>query len=548
MYTISRFSERRVMIVDGAKWVWRASGKLMVFDRSLRWLDFQLPPFARRRLAGWLVTIMLVVVAWGVGGIFMLPVPAHAQADATPAGASSGTPAPNYILNLIYGRVSEDRRLIEVQFGIINVGGTSTLETQAELIAIDASGESRVVASAEVRPLAGNNDTQSISLNTDAAQFVPGVRQQFRIQIASQPGQPTITSDIENFTIEIPLDVPAARGTGSALVIPGLNLTITIDLSSTQQRLIVIGIAATALLLLVLFITLIRLFQRQPDFRTPWQPPYATTPPLDPYSAAGIRQSWQTLAQNNLIVSLPTPGTYHIIKLLIGTDGRYLSGWQLVAMRLIQYDPYGRVSRTETIANTRTVRALARLMNQSGRLPREKLLRRVTPIAKRLAKQFRRKITARSAMLPIALDLRFRGTHGEVNILFELYRWENSGTWQVVDRWQPEMMIVGRSMLESYTYSIYGQAGGETSREFRKRMVTDLARLLVELIGVKPVPMPTTVTAPLPAPTLNATGTTSGRDGSAPPPGEWVATPTPGTVISPPTTGINPAVQQPPTS
>ncbi|MBC8098563.1 MAG: hypothetical protein H7Y11_03915, partial [Armatimonadetes bacterium] len=227
--------------------------------------------------------------------------------------------------------------------------------------------------------------------------------------------------------------------------------------------------------------------RRTPDFRAAWQPPYATVAPLDPYGTAGIRQAWQTTAQNNLMSAAPTPGALQALKLLLGSDGRYLSGWHITALRVIQYDQYGRVTRSETLATQRMVRHFDRLAQRSGRYPREKLMRQVQRPARQLAKQFRGKVTARSAMLPIALDVRFKGVHGEVNIVFELYRCDQPN-WVLIDRWQPEMMVSGRTLLENYTFSLYGQLGGETLRDFRRRLPDDIARLLVELIGAQPPP------------------------------------------------------------
>jgi hypothetical protein len=409
--------------------------------------------------------------------------------------------APIYNITLTGQGITEDGRQIEVSFGVTNIGGASSLTTRAELITFDNNGQPRVVASADVRPLGGNTDREIITLRADISQFTPGIRQPFSVQIASLPGQPAITSNARNLAIDIPQD--AGQVSEPSLTIPGLNLNL--DLSERDQTLVIIGIVASTLLLLMLVYVLLRLiFKRSPDFKTVWQPPYATVPPLDPYSAAGIRQSWQALAQNNLIISPPAPGAYQIVKLLLGMDGRYLSGWQPIAMRLIQYDQYGRVARTETLANNRMMRTIERLVSRSGTLPREKLLRRVQPIARKLTAQFSKKITPRSAMLPVALDLRFRGIHGEVNIVFELYRWENT-YWQLVDRWQPEMMIMGKALQESYTYSLYGQTGGESAREFRKRLANDLARMLVEMIGAKPPEVQPAVPATVPAPPDTAT-------------------------------------------
>ncbi|HEX2619010.1 MAG TPA: hypothetical protein VHL11_02655, partial [Phototrophicaceae bacterium] len=397
-----------------------------------------------------------------------------------------------------------DGTQIEIQFGVTNIGGPSTIATQAELIAFDGGTEPRVVAITSLRPLAGNNDREILTLTAAASQFPPGSQQVFRIQIASLPGQPAITSDTLNISIEIPLTAGAATsipvivqpGVGQLplVVIPGLG--ITIDLNNREQLLEVAGIVAAGLLILILFSLLLRLiFRRTPDFKSVWQPPYATVPPLDPYSTAGIRQSWQPLAQNNLITSPSTPGIHQAVKLLLGTNGHYLSGWTIVAIRLIQYDQFGRVSRTETLATSRMIRQINRLADKSGRFPYDRLVRMVKPTARKLAKLFGKKVTARSAMLPIALDIRFRGIHGEVNIVFELHRFE-TGYWQPVDRWQPEMMIAGKTLLESYTYSLFGQSGGETLRQFRRRLPDDLARILADMIGARPPEVPSMIVSP----------------------------------------------------
>jgi hypothetical protein len=98
-------------------------------------------------------------------------------------------------------------------------------------------------------------------------------------------------------------------------------------------------------------------------------------------------------------------------------------------------------------------------------------------------KRFVKRVNKRNALLPIALDVRFRARHGEVAIVFELYQGHNN-QWVRVDRWQPEMIVVSRTIYESYTYSLYGQTGGETFKEYRKRLVSDVTRWLEVLLQI----------------------------------------------------------------
>jgi len=183
-------------------------------------------------------------------------------------------------------------------------------------------------------------------------------------------------------------------------------------------------------------------------------------------------------------------------------DGSYLSGWEVKALRLTQYDLYGRVSRSQVLASRRMINKLDRLSRRADRLNNKQIARQVRPIAKRLAKQFKKNITKRSAMLAIALDLRLEGSHGEVRIMFELYDCPN-GRMNRLDYWEPEMTVLGKTIHESYTYTIFGQYGGETYRQFRKRLPKDVEQMLAEFLQLMtpqqaqpPQPMPTPSTQP----------------------------------------------------
>ncbi len=332
--------------------------------------------------------------------------------------------------------------------------------------------------------------------------------------------------------------------------LPPLNFGLNL---SDPLTAILYGVFAMllALLLYLLYHMYRLLFVRPPEFGS-WPPPYSLMPHIDPYSTAGIRQGWQIHAQNNVITAPPVQSNAHVIKRLMGADGVYLNGWHVKALRLSQYDQYGRVARSQTLADARSVKRLDRLVRQRAKLTPDKAHARIKPIARRLARAFTRRISKRSAMLPIALDVRLSARHGEVSIVFELFT-ARDGMWSLVDRWQPDMMILGRNIHEAYTYSIFGQTSSETWREFRTRLSEDITRWLMVMLAVNTLQQPAAgsraplqrdlrPTAPLPP---------EPRAGLASPPAlETGSSPTPTSQHSPkptpPTTTRSPAVQSTP--
>lgn len=236
-----------------------------------------------------------------------------------------------------------------------------------------------------------------------------------------------------------------------------------------------------SLVLLVLLRLFLRvLFPRRRRFPS-WQPAYANVPPLDPNSVAGRRQGWQQHAQNGTILGAPVEGNVHPIKLLLGSDGHKLGNWRLTATRLVQYDQYGRIARSETILGKRWLRGLNRVMRRNHKLDAEKLRVKLRPLARSAIGRLRRKITSKTAWLPIAMDMRFVGRHGEVRIVFELYQYRQQ-TWHRLDTWQPEMRITSNRIEENYTYSIHGKAAGENLRAYARRLQGDVLWLLVDTL------------------------------------------------------------------
>ncbi|MBZ0288514.1 MAG: hypothetical protein K8I30_12930, partial [Anaerolineae bacterium] len=234
--------------------------------------------------------------------------------------------------------------------------------------------------------------------------------------------------------------------------------------------------------LLIILVMLLRTIFQKPATFGAWQPPYVNMPFLDPNTTPARRQGWQQYAQNDL---LPPPpggeGTTHMRKLLTSPDGTSLSGWRVTAMRLNQYDQYGRITRSQYIAPGRFIRRLNRVIKQSPTLTVDDLAQRVRPLAGMLANRFLKRVVPRTATLPIALDIHLQGAHGNVRILFELYLVQG-GQWRRLDQWEPELALIEPAIDENLTYTLHGLRPGEVYKNFPQRLQSDLTRLLVEVM------------------------------------------------------------------
>jgi hypothetical protein len=174
----------------------------------------------------------------------------------------------------------------------------------------------------------------------------------------------------------------------------------------------------------------------------------------------------------------------------LGTNGELFANWRLTGIRLSQYDNYGRVARTQYIASSGLTAQLDRLLRRRAKLSKEQLEKQAGRLARRLVRQFRRKINARTAFLPVALDLRFEGKHGEVRIVFELYQAQGA-LWVRLDQWEPAMSVTTSRIQESYTFTIHGMHAGERLADYYKRLAEDVAWLLSQSLQVnKPQPQP----------------------------------------------------------
>lgn len=463
------------------------------------------------------------------------------------------TNQPRYLVNILSREIDASNRL-NVEISVSNVGNATPDNALVELLVID-SGGARPVASATVGALAFAAQAR-LTVSASLAEFPAQSRQVFDFRVLKSDGRtladfatsgqfsetipggtggagdtqlvpvPTPITSPETATEQIGVDgaggggenVPASAELwlNEPIIIriplPGDDLLL--DLGKRQDVALFVGIGGGLIVMLWLVSVLLRLLFRRPPSFGLQQPPYASMPPLHPQSISGIRQAWQQVAQNNAITVAPTQGAATAVKRLIGSDGRYLSGWRITALRLSQYDQYGRVGRSQLIPSRKIVRQIDRMTRKSQQLDPKRLARRTRPLGRKLARQFVKRVTKRSAMLPIALDVRLIGTHGEVNIVFEVYGCQQ-GAWSLLDQWLPEMTVTTKTIYESYTYTLYGQTGGESFRDFKRRLPDDLARALALLIEARPLEVPTPQPAASPitgeadSGAVKATGTAS---------------------------------------
>ncbi len=390
---------------------------------------------------------------------------------------------PTYAVFTSAPRISDDDVSIVVEFSVFNASDEAGEQpVTAELRIL---GDATVIATTTLPPI-GPNATQFETFTVPVSQFPADSIQPLEISVTSDEIAEPVTT---RTSITIPPWQPGAAPPASAPaanspvagIIETVNALLPFDLStaSSSQIAVLVGGVAVLLLLLWLLILIPRLlFQRKPVFGAQ-PPPYANTPQLDPNSREGRRQMWQHVAQNGSVLAEKTDGALHARKLLLGTNGQPFDGWSLRAVRVSQYDTYGRVARTQVLAPAKFVRQLNRLATKQ--LPPPKLQRRLKPVAVWLAKRIGKLVNKRNAMLPVALDVRFQGEHGEVSILFELYQ-VRGGNWAKLDHWEPEMTVIGKAIHESYTFTVHGQMAEEPLRAYRKRLREDLTDLLTEML------------------------------------------------------------------
>ncbi len=417
------------------------------------------------------------------------------------------TASPDYAIENLHSSFSETGTQVIVEFEVRNIGEDAEENATVSLTVVDSG---QLINSFNLRALEAG-EAVTLRFTFDAGAFPAGATQTLEATVELQEEADDVRAD--NRALLCVTFAPGVNGVAGRCVsatedpIAYALRQLNIDPNDTEQVLRVVGVvAAVLLLLMIVWITVRAATQKTPAFGA-GRPPYATMGPVDTNTIWGRRQLWQQHAQNDSLPAGCTEGSAYARKLLLGVDNLYLSGWRMTAIRISQYDAYGRVAHSQVLAPDGMVKRLNRAARASIAIARnaklnndqkkQRISRQVSPIARNLAGKFQRKITSRNAMLPIALDLRMEGTHGEVRIVFELFQCQY-GVWQQIDGWEPEMMVTGKTIYETYTFTVFGQLTSESLRDFKRRLPEDITRFLVDAVMLSVVEQPELVGPPAP--------------------------------------------------
>lgn len=399
-------------------------------------------------------------------------------------------PAPDYSIRNIRTPPSEEE--VVIQFEVVNNGSAAAIPTTAN-VTVATTGQT--VGVAEVSPLGANAQTTvTVRIPANFQGLTPGDRVLFLIRVGIGDIEAENSNTVgDNSAITPAITIPEVSAqseveptqAGTPAPTPGSPTpptvpSLAVDFTNPLHIALIIGAGGVLLILIWMLTIILRLlFYRPPTFPT-WQPPYVFTPLMNPNTTTGRRQLWQQHAQSDTL-SLPcSPGNFMARKVLIGMNSGKLVGWRVTALRISQYDMYGRVARSQAIAPKSVVKRLDRAVRKSAKLNAKRAEGAVRPVAKRLLKDLRKR-TKRNQSLPIALDIRLKGTHGEVRIVFELHQCIDN-RWQMVDQWEPEMTVLSGSLFENFTYSLHGQRQGEKKRQFYQRLQKELTQLLTAMV------------------------------------------------------------------
>jgi len=378
---------------------------------------------------------------------------------------------------------SDDGATATVVFTVRNQGGDAIEATQIDVL----HNSSENITISQPLPIIFGGDEVTVEFELNLADF-PAGDNFFTVEVGidryESRDSSTALNNSQLFRVSVSEDV------AYDLMIPVIDLGIGFRADgirlndsqySTAQILIGLVMVVLALFLLWFLSLLLRLLlYPAPKFGT-WYPPYAVNSYHDPDSTAGRRQSWQQHAQNNLIVAPCAPNHVVVLKRLVDMEGFPLGGWVIKAIRTAQYDMYGRINRTEVIMSAKLTRRLNKVVRRARQYDQQQLHRALLPVARQLSKAALKPVSKQNRMLPMALDLRFEGQHGEVRIVFELHQCRDNA-WHLIDQWEPEFGIIGARIPESYIYTLNGLLPDETYKAYRQRLAEDVARMLGSLL------------------------------------------------------------------
>lgn len=384
-----------------------------------------------------------------------------------------------------------------ISFTVSNLGGAAL---EASEIVISEYQTGRVVTR-ETLPALAADEARAFSLPLPLADL-PADKVSIQIQAGIDEfeleGSPIARNNTQLFLInraDAGLSSADTVGSGAPpqtfdLFVPLLNLGINFQAGGIEVNgrgyshtdlLIFAGMTLATLFCLWLLSLILRLIFRRPPKFEPWQPPYRVNNWHDPNSALGRRQSWQFHAQSSAITAAGAPDQVTVIKRLLSRDGDILGGWTISAIRTVQYDIYGRISRTEVVLPRKLNKQLNRIIRRAPGLDSVALRKALAPVSKRLCKAALSAIEKQNRALPLAMDMRLDGPLGEVRILFELYQYRNDA-WHLIDHWEPEIGQIGARIPEHFTFTLNGKLPGENYKEYKTRLRDDMTQLLAGML------------------------------------------------------------------
>ena len=393
------------------------------------------------------------------------------------------SPERDYVVSPPWVSYADDGATATVTFTVRNEGGDAIEETEINVLHND-SGRTHIN---QMLPRLFASDEVTVAFELNLADFPTGDNF-FTVEVGIDSYElddsPIALNNRQLFRVSVSEDV------AYDLVIPVIDLGIGfradgIRLNDSQYSIaqILIGLVMVVLVLFLLwFLSLLLrlLLYPTPKFGT-WYPPYAVNNYHDPDSTAGRRQSWQQHAQNNLIVAPCAPNHVVVLKRLVDMEGFPLGSWVIKAIRTAQYDTYGRINRTEVIMSAKLTRQLNKVVRRAREYDYQQLHQALLPVARQLSKAALKPVSKQNRRLPMALELRFEGQHGEVRIVFELHQCRDNA-WHLIDQWEPEFGIIGARIPESYIYTLNGLLLDETYQAYKRRLAEDVARLLGSLL------------------------------------------------------------------
>lgn len=392
----------------------------------------------------------------------------------------------DYAITEIRYEFSEDERFFQVVLVVENRGADAVGNTEVVILAVDQ--ENRELLRDELTPLLSGQAATISTPQFPMSDFPAGSTQTIQVEVGidSFEVRNTLISQDNIATIDVPIpEAPPTvpLSTDELLAFEEDGVVFLGQRYERADAAAIVGTAGGILIVLWLLTVILRMIFRRPPRMGAWQPPYGMAPAFDQHTTQGRRQAWQQYAQNNLLLAAPTPDNLHPLKLLVGADGGNLTNWKITAMRLSQYDSYGRIARSQYVTEKKWVKRMNKVLRRRHHVAPERTRKMLRPIARGLARRFRKKLSKKNAFLPIALDIRLEGKHGEVRIFFELYQFQEQ-SWQRLDQWEPMMMVMTQTLQENFTFTMHGKHGNEKLRDFYNRLQDDLHWLFVEMLRV----------------------------------------------------------------